>query len=180
MQEVYRQLFCLLIFAITGALIGALFDIFRILRRSFKTADWLTYLQDIIFWILAGCIMLFSIFIFNNGQIRSYVFIGMLLGIILYMIAISKIFVKFSVTIIKFIKKILSYPINLIKNILLKLIKPILKLLEKTKKHLQNLPNKTNKKTSSNETIRNSNKIFHFLTKDNKKTKEKEGILKIM
>lgn len=118
MQEVYRQLFCLFIFAITGALIGALFDIFRILRKSFKTADWITYIQDIIFWILAGSIMLFSIFTFNNGQIRSYVFIGMLIGIILYMLIISKIFVKFSVSIIKFVKRVLSYPIKIIKNIL--------------------------------------------------------------
>ena len=102
MQEVYNQLFCLLIFIITGIVIGILFDIFRILRKSFKTADWITYLQDILFWVLAGCVMLFSIFTFNNGEIRSYVFIGIILGIILYMLSISRFFVKFSVAIIKF------------------------------------------------------------------------------
>ena len=106
MQEVYNQLFCLLIFIITGIVIGILFDIFRILRKSFKTADWITYLQDILFWVFAGCVMLFSIFTFNNGEIRSYVFIGIILGIILYMLSISRFFVKFSVAIIKFFKKI--------------------------------------------------------------------------
>ena len=70
-----EQLLCLIAFTVTGIVIGVLFDVFRILRRSFKTADWLTTLQDILFWILAGFITLFSIFKFNNGEIRSYIFI---------------------------------------------------------------------------------------------------------
>lgn len=117
MQEVYSQLFCLGIFIITGISIGLLFDIFRILRKSFHTADWITYIQDVLFWILAGSMMLFSIFTFNHGEIRSYVFIGILIGVVIYMLAISKLIVKSSVTIILFVKKILSYPIHLIEKI---------------------------------------------------------------
>lgn len=41
-----------LIFTINGILIGLLFDFFRILRRSFKTKDIITYIEDILFWIL--------------------------------------------------------------------------------------------------------------------------------
>ena len=160
MQEVYNQLFCLLIFIITGIVIGILFDIFRILRKSFKTADFITYLEDIIFWILTGCIMLFSIFIFNNGEIRSYVFIGIAIGIISYMLIISRFFVKISVSIIKFIKKVLSYPIKLIKNIFTKIIlKPTLKI-------LKNIHNLTKNKT------KHINK--------HKKMNKKEGILEKM
>ncbi len=160
MQEVYNQLFCLLIFIITGIVIGILFDIFRILRKSFKTADFITYLEDIIFWILTGCIMLFSIFIFNNGEIRSYVFIGIAIGIISYMLIISRFFVKISVSIIKFIKKILSYPIKLIKNIFTKIIlKPTLKILKNIHNLTKNKPKHINK---------------------HKKMNKKEGILKKM
>lgn len=117
MQEVYSQLFCLGIFITTGISIGLLFDIFRILRKSFHTADWITYIQDVLFWMLAGSMMLFSIFTFNHGEIRSYVFIGILIGVVIYMLAISKLIVKSSVTIILFVKKILSYPIHLIEKI---------------------------------------------------------------
>lgn len=109
-----EQLLCLIAFTVTGIVIGVLFDVFRILRRSFKTADWLTTLQDILFWILAGFITLFSIFKFNNGEIRSYIFIGIALGVLIYMLTLSKYIVKYSVIIIKFIKKIISYPVNLI------------------------------------------------------------------
>lgn len=167
MQGVYNQLFCLLIFTITGIVIGILFDIFRILRKSFKTADWITCLQDILFWILSGGIMLFSIFTFNNGEIRSYVFIGILLGIILYMLAISRFFVKSSVYIIRFLKKLLSYPINLIEKIIkIIIIKPILYLA----KNIKNISQKTDKKTH------NFTKFNYNHEKKRKKIKEKEGI----
>ena len=127
-----EQLFCLIAFTATGIVIGVLFDIFRILRRSFKTADWLTTLQDILFWILAGFVILFSIFKFNNGEIRSYIFVGIALGVLIYMLTLSKYIVRCSVIIIKFIKKIISYPVNLIIKITnFLIIKPIKFLVKK-------------------------------------------------
>ena len=42
-----NQAYLFLIFTINGILIGFLFDIFRILRKSFKTNDLITYIEDI-------------------------------------------------------------------------------------------------------------------------------------
>ena len=123
-----NQLYIFLCFFLTGIVIGILFDIFRILRRSFKTWDIVTYIQDFIFWILSGVILLYSIFTFNNGELRAYVFIGILLGITLYILLISKYFIKIAVKIILIIKKILFYPINFIKK---HIIKPIYKIIIK-------------------------------------------------
>ena len=58
-----NQAYLFLIFVINGLLIGLLFDFFRILRLSFKTRDFVTYIEDIIFWIITGIIVLYSIFI---------------------------------------------------------------------------------------------------------------------
>ena len=52
------------IFIINGLIIGFIFDIFRILRLSFKTKDIVTYIEDILFWIITGVVILYSIFIF--------------------------------------------------------------------------------------------------------------------
>ena len=122
MAEIYRQLFCLVIFILTGLIIGILFDCFRILRKSFKTADWITYIQDIIFWILTGIIVLFSIFKFNNGEIRSYIILGIFFGFLMYMLTISKFIVKYTVLLIQLLKKIITYPINIIINIFKKIV----------------------------------------------------------
>lgn len=149
-----EQLLCLIAFTVIGIVIGVLFDIFRILRRSFKTADWLTTLQDILFWILAGFIILFSIFKFNNGEIRSYIFVGIALGVLIYILTISKYIVKYSVIIIKFIKKILSYPINLILKILnFLLIKPIKFLAQKLSTFFKKILQKTTKIMKKKEKI---------------------------
>ena len=122
MAEIYRQLFCLVILILTGLIIGILFDCFRILRKSFKTADWITYIQDIIFWILTGIIVLFSIFKFNNGEIRSYIILGIFFGFLMYMLTISKFIVKYTVLLIQLLKKIIAYPINIIINIFKKIV----------------------------------------------------------
>ena len=79
-----------LIFTINGIVIGILFDIFRILRKSFKTSDIVTYMQDILFWILTGFILLYSIFTFSNGEVRFYMFLGVFLGCLIYMILFMK------------------------------------------------------------------------------------------
>jgi len=123
-NTIAMQLYSLLIFTISGIAIGIFFDIFRILRKSFKTPDIITYIEDVIFWILTGIFFLFVLFKFNNGEIRSYVIIGLLFGIILYMLTISKYFIKANVAIIKLIKKVIIYPIKLIWNLLNKIFKP--------------------------------------------------------
>lgn len=103
-----------LIFGINGIIIGLLFDFFRILRRSFKTKDFITYIQDILFWILTGFILLYSIFTFNNGEIRLFMFLGVVIGIIIYMLFISSYIIKINVAIIKFIKNIIIKIFNII------------------------------------------------------------------
>ncbi len=103
-----NQAYVFLIFILNGLIIGILFDIFRILRKSFKTPDIITYIQDIIFWILSGVILLYSIFKFNNGELRLFIFLGIVLGIILYILIFSKIFIKISVISIDIIKKIIK------------------------------------------------------------------------
>lgn len=123
-NTIAMQLYSLLIFTISGVAIGIFFDIFRILRRTFKTPDIITYIEDTIFWICTGIFFLFLLFKFNNGQIRNYVIIGIIMGVVIYILTISKYFIKINVNIINFIKKILLYPIKLICTILSKILKP--------------------------------------------------------
>ena len=121
-----NQAYIFTIFILNGFLIGILFDIFRVLRKSFKTSDIITYIEDIVFWILTGVSLLFTIFRFNNGELRAYIFVGILLGILIYMLLFSKTFIKISVSIINTIQKvfvtIIINPIKYIMGILRKLI----------------------------------------------------------
>lgn len=121
----FSQGYLFLIFILVGIIIGLLFDFFRILRRTFKTSDFITYIQDILFWILSGIILIYSIFVFNNGELRAYIFLSIFIGIITYMLTISKYFIKLNVLILTEIKKvittilkIITYPFKLILKLL--------------------------------------------------------------
>ena len=108
-----NQAYLFLIFAVNGIAIGLLFDLFRILRKSFKTNDFFTYIEDIIFWILTGIILLYSIFTFNNGEIRLFMFLGLFIGILMYMLMISSYIIKINVYIINLLKKIIGFIIHI-------------------------------------------------------------------
>lgn len=111
---VTNQAWLFLIFVINGLLIGFIFDVFRILRISFKTKDIVTYIQDILFWLITGAIVLYSIFVFNNGEIRFYMFLGIGIGVILYIILFSKYIIEFTVQFIKILKIIIHKLLNII------------------------------------------------------------------
>ena len=66
-----NQAYLFLVFSLTGVIIGILFDFFRILRRTIKTSNFITYLEDILFWILTGFLILYNIWYFNNGEIYN-------------------------------------------------------------------------------------------------------------
>lgn len=149
-----NQAYIFFIFILNGFLIGLLFDIFRILRKSFKTSDFITILQDILFWILTGVIILYSIFKFNNGELRGYIFIGILIGAIIYLLLFSKLFISVNVFIINILKKIVYYililPIKTIfkflRRIILRPISFIFINLQKTLSKIKIKPKKIRKK----------------------------------
>lgn len=158
--NIYHQLFNLFVFTLTGIIIGTLFDVFRIIRKSFKTSDIITYIEDALFWILAGCILLFTIFTFNNGEIRIYIFIGLIIGIILYLLTISKIFIKISTSILSFLKKVIYIPIyNAFKFINKIIINPIYTTLKNIIVKFTKKISKINKWTKNAKIPKISNKI---------------------
>ncbi|MCI8352650.1 MAG: spore cortex biosynthesis protein YabQ [Clostridia bacterium] len=159
-----NQAYLFMMFIVNGVLIGILFDVFRILRKTFKTKDVITYIEDISFWILTGLLTLYFVFYYNDGEIRFYIFLGIILGILIYILTISKYIIKFSVTIINFVKGIINkvikfvvYPLKLIINFIKKILfRPISfifinirKYFTKNNTYLINMFKKTNKTTKS-------------------------------
>lgn len=140
---VTNQAYLFLIFILNGLIIGFLFDFFRILRKIIKTSDFVTYMQDFIFWILTGVIILYFIFTFNNGEIRLFLFLGIMTGILIYMLLLSKFIIKINVAIINFFKKILEIPIKLLVKVIRKIFfKPISFFIINVKKSTKNIVKK--------------------------------------
>ena len=146
---VSNQAYLFLVFIINGIVIGLLFDFFRISRKVFNTNDMITYIEDILFWILAGATVLYSIFIFNNGEMRLFMFLAILLGAFAYMVLISSYIIKINVKIINILKKvleILSLPLKAIYRLIHRLFfKPIHFLFINVRKNFTNFGTKISK-----------------------------------
>jgi spore cortex biosynthesis protein YabQ len=105
-------------FFIIGIIIGIIFDIFRAIRKSFKTPDSITLIEDTIFLVISGLLLISSIIKLNNGEIRFYLFIAIFLGILIYSLTISKLCVIILCVIVETCKKILFIPISLMKKLI--------------------------------------------------------------
>ena len=131
---VQNQAYLFLVFSLTGVEIGIIFDFFRILRRTIKTGNIATYIQDILFWILTGILVLYNIWYFNNGEIRVYMFLGIIIGTLIYVSTLSNIFVKLFTRILSTIIKVLEIPFKTIVAIFRKIITVILSFFTKNVK----------------------------------------------
>lgn len=106
-----------ILFFIIGAIIGVIFDFFRVIRKSFKVPDYITFIQDILFFILSGIMVIYGIIVLNNGEIRLFLFLAIFFGMLIYFLTISNLYVIILYEIVKLCKKILNVPFLCLKKV---------------------------------------------------------------
>lgn len=112
----------LLVFSLlTGILTGVLFDIYRVIRGFEKPNRIVTFIEDLLFWILASLIVFIFLMYTNEAYINFNVCVYIIIGVLFYIKVLSKIFMKTEVKIMIFNAKIIRittcrilYPIQLI------------------------------------------------------------------
>ena len=110
-----EQVFVL--FFIVGTIIGLIFDLFRVIRKCFKTPDSITLLEDLIFISISGILIIYGIIIINNGEIRLFLFLAIFLGMLIYFLTISNLYVIILCEIVNLCKKILKMPLLCLKKL---------------------------------------------------------------
>ena len=113
-NEIIYQTNIFILYFIIGIIITLIFDIFRILRKSFKTPNIITYIEDLVFVIITGYILSYVFFYINKGIVRFYMIIALIFGVLMYYITLSKYFIKINVIVINKIKNIIFKIINII------------------------------------------------------------------
>ena len=82
MIDIQMNMFCISIFL--GAGMGIVYDLVRIIRRIIKHNNFFIGLEDIIFWIVWAFVVIDGIHIYNNGELRIYIFLGLFIGFLIY------------------------------------------------------------------------------------------------
>lgn len=127
-SEIYGELELFGICLVVGIVIGFLYDGFRILRLLFVHRDILVDLEDLCFWILTTWLVFRTLFVYNEGALRGYAFMGMIVGFIGYLFTLSRL-------LIGLIKRIVPYW-NRGKELLKKPLRGFLKVSRKTLKNM--------------------------------------------
>ncbi len=113
MNEMVNQQTWLFFVAIEiGVVLAMCYDLIRIFRRMFKQPNWMIQIEDTIYWILAILISFAMLYQHNFAEIRLFVFLGIIMGAILYLCTLSIVFMKIATYIITLCKAILIYTYN--------------------------------------------------------------------
>jgi spore cortex biosynthesis protein YabQ len=119
------QVYVFLFAVVGGMIIGFIYDLFRIKRKAIVTGRVAIFIEDTLYWIIATVVMFLVVYKSNDGELRTYIFIGVALGVILYALVLSKIVVSSAIFILrvvyksfKLLWKIVSYPFKIIIKIL--------------------------------------------------------------
>ena len=103
---IQNQAYVFLISILVGGVLAIIFDFFRLLRRKGNTKNYIVYIQDILYWLIVTFIIIMSAFLTNDGELRGYMFIGYILGAIIYVVTLSPYIMKITNRILDFIESI--------------------------------------------------------------------------
>ncbi|MCD7954802.1 MAG: spore cortex biosynthesis protein YabQ [Lachnospiraceae bacterium] len=82
------------IFILHGVMLTLLYDVLRVLRRSYRHHLLVLSLEDFLFWLLAGFLTFWLSSQETNGVLRSYAAVGIFLGFLLYHLTVSQLVVR--------------------------------------------------------------------------------------
>ncbi len=106
--SVSQQTITFLQSTLLGIGLGMLYDLFRILRLIIPSGKIISFVEDIIYFLLCGVISFAFLLAVNNGIVRGYLLIGEFLGAALYYFTLGKLIYRVADKLILFFKKFLS------------------------------------------------------------------------
>ncbi|MBQ8043296.1 MAG: spore cortex biosynthesis protein YabQ [Clostridia bacterium] len=98
-----------LIFVVMGMVFSVIFDIFRAIRKVKKLKNKTIYFQDIIYFLIVGSILLVIIINYMNTELRIYLILAIILGVIIYISTVGNMVMNLIVKFIKISGKIIEF-----------------------------------------------------------------------
>lgn len=115
-----------LVFILLGIIYGILFDFFRALRKVKKRKDIIVSIQDIIYFVIIGIILIVFMYLYMKESLRVYLLLSIVLGLIIYVSMVGNIIRDVFVRIIKSYNSLISFiflPFDVFRQIFAKQIK---------------------------------------------------------
>ncbi|MGM0750149.1 MAG: spore cortex biosynthesis protein YabQ [Bacillota bacterium] len=88
------QFYTMLAMAGMGGWLGASLDTYRLFVVRARTARWLLFIHDILFWAVQGLLFFYVLLNVNEGELRIYIFLAVLLGVATYQSLCKRMYIK--------------------------------------------------------------------------------------
>ena len=98
-----------LLFVFLGMLFSVIFDVFRAIRKIKHLKNRTICIQDIIYFLIIGVILLVIIINYMNTELRAYLILAIVLGIVIYISTVGNIIMNLIVKLIKVNGKIIEF-----------------------------------------------------------------------
>ncbi len=105
---VSTQVMQFLMTCVIGIILGAFYDLFRILRIAFCHGKILLFVEDLLFWIISAVVTFFVMLNVVDGRVRFFAVLGEILGFVTYHYTAGVIVIAMADVVIKFLGKIFS------------------------------------------------------------------------
>jgi spore cortex biosynthesis protein YabQ len=103
------QYLTLIAMSLSGAVLGAVYDVYRVVLKHWRFLRFLGPVLDFVFWLFALILVFWALMWANNGDIRLYVFVLLLMGLFIYRLLFRKIVVSGTISVILGIKALVLF-----------------------------------------------------------------------
>lgn len=83
-MQIRYEAWLLLLSLLVGGWLMLVYDLFRVLRLMVKHSSFVRGIEDFLFWIFAGVVTFMLLYEQNDGGLRLYAIVGVLVGMSLY------------------------------------------------------------------------------------------------
>lgn len=128
-------------FFVSGVIFGAVYDFFRFFRLLFKNKI-LCFILDFVYMIIISFLFFINLLGYNNGMVRYYFIVLIVLGFLLYIFTVFRLTEKLEKPVALIIRKSFKKLLQFVKKVYYNLFSKY----KKTKKHKK-------KKVQTNESI---------------------------
>lgn len=130
MQSLASQFYAFVVTIVMGFTMGALFDVYKVSKGIIRPGKVAGYAGDMLFWLISTLTVFLLLLIGNWGEIRMYVVIGVVIGVVVYCRFLSglviwvllrfffvlKKFFAYLAVVCSYIWFVLTYPVSMIRK----------------------------------------------------------------
>ncbi|MFD2611537.1 spore cortex biosynthesis protein YabQ [Paenibacillus gansuensis] len=128
-MSLHTQFYTFAMMALSGVLLGVVYDAYRVVCRELRLPRWVLSLMDLVYWVFS-CIFVFRVlYASNQGEIRLFVFLGLVLGVLFYFWLIGSITVRIVLWLIQVVRALLRFGAKCFRILILMPLRALYKLI---------------------------------------------------